>query len=573
VASIVVAYGGGWMSAELDGARVDGFQPKVVAATDDRSGEIDLRVVPAGRLEGAVFDADGHAVAGATVSLSQSDRWRGHCGNCYSRRPILPYLPDPDPVVTVADGRFVFDTVKPGLLYEVRASHEQLSADDEVTLDDPGTTRITLTLPRLGDERSPSPVDVVVKDEDGRAPIVGADVELISEGAPSRHASTGADGIARFDGVPGVGGAASVRAEGHVWGYSGSLSRAPLAGESRRSLAVALARTYDVRGRVVDPDGRPIPVANVSLWQRGGATQHEAAWTADGNFVFHDIAAGEFTLSSTLRRDGRDFVAEQKGAAGADGAEIVVRLTERAPPTVAAPATKSPATMAPEDVTIRVVGPDGVLASTGLYTSRTPETLREYEFHLRFRAGSFTTDPRVWGWEVVDVFDARSAVGERLAPGSSRALSAADLGTTVEVRLERAVSIGGRVVGSAGDPVAGARVAAHVPSKKRHDGPRAALATATTDARGAFTLEGLGREAYELEVDVPPAYLTPPATAVTAPAEGTIIALRPAIRPTITIVDEAGAPVANATVVVGRPGTIRWVSSSDRTLAPVLAGA
>ena len=560
--SAVVAYGAGWMSAELDGASRDGFRPTMASATGGNGAELTLRVVRAARLEGTVVDAQGHPVAGATVTLSQSDRMHGMWGDCYRRDPILPFLPDPAPTRTSSDGRFAFDTVKPGLLHAIDASFEGLSRGRSITLDDPGTTMLLLALPAPTAlvPAAASPVDVLVTESDGRTPIERAIVELTPTGFPARRMATAADGWARFEDVPGVGGTLGVTADRHAWGWDGDIGAVPAEGAGRRAQTVSLARTYEVRGRVVDPEGRPVTSASVYV-QGGGGSSRAAAWRSDGVFVVRDLAAGELAVVANWARDGTAYAGATTAVAGPEDAGCTISLAEVARTEVATTASASDAR-----VTIRVLDFDGKPVAAGYYHARERGYPRSYEFPSSFSGGSFTSDPSALETEVVDVFDARSATGERLGPATTASFTRADAGRTLDVRLERAVAITGRVLGPDGRPVAGVRVLAHASTESRKSGPDSALAGATSDDSGEFRIEGLARERYELDVEVPPSRLAPDALTVVAPAADTTITLRRAARPTITIVDDAGAPVAGATVVVGPPGSISYVAEWDRTL-------
>lgn len=50
-------------------------------------------------------------------------------------------------------------------------------------------------------------------------------------------------------------------------------------------------------GTLRDPDGRPIPTADVTLSQAGKATPHKARTDAAGAFVFTDVPAGAYDLN------------------------------------------------------------------------------------------------------------------------------------------------------------------------------------------------------------------------------------------------------------------------------------
>jgi TonB family protein len=60
-------------------------------------------------------------------------------------------------------------------------------------------------------------------------------------------------------------------------------------------------------GTLRDPDGRPIPNANVTLSRGGKATAHKAQTDAAGAFVFTDVAAGAYDFGSDVRGFARAY--------------------------------------------------------------------------------------------------------------------------------------------------------------------------------------------------------------------------------------------------------------------------
>jgi protocatechuate 3,4-dioxygenase beta subunit len=163
-----------------------------------------------------------------------------------------------------------------------------------------------------------------------------------------------------------------------------------------------------------------------------------------------------------------------------------------------------------------------------------PTTDAEGRFSLRVNAGMHTLYFHLSGY----------------APKKVPAVSVSAESQPLEVTLERAASITGRVVTASGEPVADAQVGAMV------EGPYLA---ATTDATGAFRLDGLaptlisisawkknGMNRVELQIK--------------APAEGVTIELMPTVRITGRVLAKGGGSIRDFQVRVGspRPGGSDW---------------
>lgn len=157
---------------------------------------------PAGSVEGVVRDASGAALAGVEVGLGFLNSW--HPGD--------PTVEASRTARTDATGRYRFDGVSPsrwGL--SVRAGERSLAFAVEVAA---GATRRDLTLPA---EAPGSPVTVPVMDEGGAEPGARVLLERTDDGPlVRREATTGEDGLARFEGVPSGAYAVSASAPGRA---------------------------------------------------------------------------------------------------------------------------------------------------------------------------------------------------------------------------------------------------------------------------------------------------------------------------------------------------------------------
>ncbi|HYU34497.1 MAG TPA: carboxypeptidase-like regulatory domain-containing protein [Thermoanaerobaculia bacterium] len=256
--------------ALLDVCR-DGYVPWRDAGVSP--GPLRIQLETATRIAGRALDPSGAPVPGVHVTAESQARPSGHnvlgarCGEVGQR----------DEAVTDAAGRF---TLAP------------LRADwYTVTAEAPGWQRIpplrrqtTLDHPvdplRLVLEPAAFLVGKVV-DPDGQ-PVAGAEITLADEPAGKVPAtSSGTDGAFRLDGL--LPGRRTVHVEHPDW-VALSVDLALSAGENRSDLTLAEPRRFDVRGRVVDPQGEPVAGATVGENTEGGVTG-ETTTSADGSFV------------------------------------------------------------------------------------------------------------------------------------------------------------------------------------------------------------------------------------------------------------------------------------------------
>ncbi len=319
-----------------------------------------------------------------------------------------------------------------------------------------------------GDATGLGQVSGTVRDALTRSPLPGVDV-IFSTGDVESTATSGADG--RYS-VALAAGVYSVRVVGDdVYGLPpGALRIAPHVNVTSYDLRAA--RLAWIAGRVTTSDGAPIAGAHVTFateLSEGAVArsadlgaQASADTGADGKFRVR-ACPGAVTLFATRGGDHGEvslpFVAP---AAKLEGVEIVITTGASVAGTVTDP---DGVPVEGASVTAVVVGvPGSAMGSRGSAHSDA--------------AGHYKIGPLAAGDVRVEAEDARFAPAAAVA---AIGLGAAESRDNVDLILQRAMSVAGRVVDAAGTPVTGARVFAVI---RRF---RAGTAV-VTDANGAFVL-------------------------------------------------------------------------------------
>ncbi|HNX48937.1 MAG TPA: carboxypeptidase-like regulatory domain-containing protein [Thermoanaerobaculaceae bacterium] len=296
-----------------------------------------------------------------------------------------------------------------------------------------------------------------VVDAEARSPVEGASVGVevvlrFDNDESSDYADeprvTDADGAFRVEGVPPGESTLLVDAPGFVR-YTQRIA-VPEEGEPT-PLTVALSRGLSVRGRVLDPEGRPaVGVVVYAASTEPGArdSRQEATSGADGGFVVADLPRGKVEL---IARD-RDGSAARAVVAAGGPDEAVLRLQE------------------PGSIAGRVRAPDGApFADARVLVSGPPPMFVDKEARSE-QDGAF--------------------VAEGLAPGVYRLVAATEAGRTtrsgvkvdpgqttqVELVVETGGTVSGLVKGLSAQDLALCRV-------------HAGRAEARPDADGLFVLE------------------------------------------------------------------------------------
>jgi protocatechuate 3,4-dioxygenase beta subunit len=226
------------------------------------------------RLEGQVLGAGDEPVGGALVTIDSNP---------------------PRSATSESDGSFFVD--------KLLAREYTLVARASAGVAGPLTARLgTATDPIILRLRAASSVDVTVVSSQGAAAVAGAAVEL--RGIATARGTTGADGVARLEGVIPGGYAVSAAATGfarqHAW------LQVPDGG-ARATVRIELRRGAPVAGRVVDPDGKPVGGALVvysgaSSWgQQGDPRRDGVESDPSGAFRFDALPVGTFRFQATKK--------------------------------------------------------------------------------------------------------------------------------------------------------------------------------------------------------------------------------------------------------------------------------
>jgi carboxypeptidase family protein len=379
-----------------------------------------------------------------------------------------------------------------------------------------------------------------VVDRQTRRPVAGALVWV--DGSPLTMASTDAAG--RYTLRLSAGGEAGLRAAAAGYLAGRALSAPAAAPRGPRQMpALALAPAVAVQGLVVDGTGRPLADVDLraaSSDRRSADPDPRARTGPKGTFRLSGLAPGEaYRLSAS--RDGfvpsrLPLAAPQRGAA-APSLRIVLESGRAATGRVVDRAGKP---VADAEVRLLPVGSDDprsareatLRAVTGASGTFRIDRLAGGPFNLRARARGFAPT-------LVRRVD--------LPPGNG----SVDLGTLV---LERGLTLEGRVVDTAGNPIGGATVQV-TPSTGLAvwdlplDGEAPGWET-VSGRDGAFSFAGLAPGGETLRASRQGfAARTLPGIGVPS-AEPVLVRLDPAARISGTVKDDSGEPVAGANVLL-----------------------
>lgn len=289
-----------------------------------------------------------------------------------------------------------------------------------------------------------------------------------------------------------------------------------------------------VRGRITAADGLPLAAPRVSCDtgepDTPRALEFARAAAPDGSFEFEEHVAAEDRTVNVYAIDDRHPEATVAGVkVPADAREVTVQVVLPAMPVL-----RGRVVSGGEPVGGALVGADGAVVA---------RSAADGTFALRCRPGEHAFGVEAPGF-------VRRIVEGVAVPNDEE----------VEIALERALSIAGRVASAKGAPVAGLLV-----TPRRDD---VSAAGAVTDAEGRFRLEGLAAGDWRLRVESAPNSAARVVTQTTGPiAAGTDdahVVVEPGLRIAGRVVDPGKEPVRNADVVC-RPGPGGDEKAASRT--------
>jgi protocatechuate 3,4-dioxygenase beta subunit len=290
----------GYAPASAPGVRVPPEQP------------VRLVLQPASAVEGRVRNTDGEPVAGASLVVLPSDWMRP--GGFRARIPQ---------VSSDESGFFRLEEVPPGVL-GLRASATGYQAAELANLE----VRAGQDLRGVEVVLAPgATIEGRVLSPSGR-PVVGAEV-MVVEPDTSRPfampllASTDGDGRYRLEGISP--GARTLQADHE--GYRRAVRDLEVRlGEN--TLDLTLEGGVEVRGRVVDDGGVPVPGVQVSLREGGRSWDLPRGVSGpDGSFTLAGVADGTYRLLAEKEGFAQDLEGQELTVAGSSLGGIEVKLT------------------------------------------------------------------------------------------------------------------------------------------------------------------------------------------------------------------------------------------------------
>lgn len=433
-------------------ARAEGFLPdleprRVELGTRPLRG-VEVLAWPVGTLRGSL-SAHGEPVQGAALSLLRPQEDGEE-------------LEEPLEVVSDAKGRFEVQVRAGSLRLRAQVSGLEAQSSQLVRLVGGGQQELRLDLTPRGSLR------VRVVDEQGE-PVRGARVELL--GTPGRRLARDSDasGEALLEQVP----AGQVRAR--VWAARYSpleTALVPVEPEQEARLEVVLPPLRTVMGQVVDPDGKGVAGAKVSLHPEGqpGSVTSINAGRA-GEFRFKELEQGRYLVQA------RHFKFSPSVEVRVDASqEELVRLELRRGGSIEGEVVLGGGGV-PESFSVTV---DSYETEEGVEEER-----RMWPLKVDGGDGSFVLadlSPGIYGLHV-------DAPGHGYGVSRGIRVTAGGRSTGVQIRIDGGALLSGRVVDArTREPVAGAQVV--IRDQERRERMLGAL-SAQTDGNGDFFFEGV----------------------------------------------------------------------------------
>lgn len=330
--------------------RAVGFAPLKLERTDLPDESLRLELQAAGKLDGAVLDADGQGVEGAELTLAA--------------------MGDPLLARSGRDGKFELD-VPPGS-YRLTAKKGELSGSGSDVATVAAGKHSGPHFIRLG---VGCVLEGVVQEQSEGAPIPGVDVVVseVRRNGDLGRATTDNDGHYRITGLPP--GTWDVVATEPA--HSSELERGVtgLAGQTVK-LDLTLRGTATLNGHVFDAEHKPLPGIAVVATSRLGLTptlRHQQRTDAEGRFAFTGLELGSVSVEAAPLSEGQAkatrlvFLADEEGedvelvlgasrmlrgvvsGGGGRPIEVVAVADERMPVTVRADASGKFAMPLPPD--------------------------------------------------------------------------------------------------------------------------------------------------------------------------------------------------------------------------------
>jgi len=384
---------------------------------------------------------------------------------------------------------------------------------------------------------APRYLHVLVVAAEGGAPVVGARVLLQQGGGSGMNLAmimggqgprTDKDGRARLGPVRAGDMKVSVSAPGYVSRKSISVEDD---GGDALSVTIEVTRGLVIAGKVLVPAGVPVQSVRLTIsrnFSNGGGWFHERpAVSSDGSFRVDTIEKpGLCQVKGELTWRERTFKGELDVDPGTEDVRLELQEVEQEAAGI---------------LLVTIVDAGGKPVPSGKIRLRQVSDGGSHSSSRGFSAGRVTfrdirPDAELW-IEVHEVTGDRGAVVQGpLRPADGQ----------VEIRLPRAQTISGRVIGPDGAGVRGVRVSAlsvvpgeGAPSGREHG-------KAVSNAEGEFTLKGLGELEYKLTFKAPPDFAPPAEQTVRAGTKGVAVSLRAGLTATLTVVDASGKPLQGA---------------------------
>ncbi|QNP90821.1 carboxypeptidase regulatory-like domain-containing protein [Corynebacterium lujinxingii] len=365
-------------SIEVDGLRpgkytvlieADGYEP-VEQSVKIGPGESKHLNVPGlvampGSISGKVVDESGHAVSGATVTLTGPDG-------------------TPRTVQAGSDGSLNVDGLRPGE-YTVRIEAPGYEPVEQTINIGPGESK-HLNVPGL--VAKPGSISGKVVDESGHA-VSGATVTLTGPDGTPRTVQVGADGSLNVDGLrPGE---YTVRIEAP--GYEPVEQTINIGPGENKQLNVPglVAKPGSISGDVIDDDGNPVAGATVTLTGPDG-TPRTVQVGADGSLNVDGLRPGEYTVR--IEAPGYEPVEQSVKVNPGESVSLgAIPLTKKPTPTPK-PTTSKPT---PTPTTTPTTTPTPATTSMLMPTTTTPKPSYRWEPVVVKQGEVGLTDPKQQG--------------------------------------------------------------------------------------------------------------------------------------------------------------------------------